>query len=154
MAVPVTDSPDAACESLLDKLRGAAACSSLVWGMCSRRSRKQPLTPALLLQDLDMAVPATDSPDAARESALDKLRRVAEGLEEELFVAEAMRHEAEVGLLEAVERLLPWGRIIACLIYNSMVLIASPVLQTQPVGAGMQATKGPPYVVPKAQLVL
>lgn len=52
----------------------------------------------ILLQDLDMAVPATDSPDVARESALDKLRRVAEGLEEELFVAEAMRHEAEVRL--------------------------------------------------------
>ena len=52
--------------------------------------------PALGLQDMDMAVQA--SPDRKRESALSKVKLVAEGLEEELFLAESLRHDAEVRL--------------------------------------------------------
>ena len=36
------------------------------------------------------------SPDRKRESALSKVKLVAEGLEEELFLAESLRHDAEV----------------------------------------------------------
>ena len=45
-------------------------------------------------QDMDVAVQS--SPDRRRDSALSKVKAVAEGLEEELFLAESLRHDAEV----------------------------------------------------------
>ena len=43
---------------------------------------------------MDMAV--NGSPERKlREGALDKVKAVAEGLEEELFLAESLRHDAE-----------------------------------------------------------
>ena len=48
----------------------------------------------MITQDMDVAVQS--SPDRRRDSALSKVKAVAEGLEEELFLAESLRHDAEV----------------------------------------------------------